>query len=292
MRDRVASSAIIVLVVILPTLIGGPLFAALLLIVGVAAFREYQALVRQIIVSVAPDGSYFELLSIVLFAVTAYVSIGVTAFFAVVALALVLPVLPFLTSTPSSSNLNFATLTSAGSLGLGLAIFAAIALRGSDGSVAATWLERLARTLAIGGLPAPRGLAWVLVVIFVTWVNDTAAYLVGKAIGRHALAPNVSPRKTREGSLAGLVGSSLMGAIGYSTFGLGDWWVGALVGGAIGVAGQIGDLAESYLKRTAGVKDSGNVIPGHGGVLDRIDGLLFAFPTGFVLATALQRLGY
>ncbi len=289
MRDRVASSAIIVLVVIVPTLIGGPLFAALLLFVGLAAFREYHALVRQFVVGVAPRG-YFGLLTIVLFVIAAYVSVGVPALYAVVALALAAPFLPLLPSTPSSSSLNFVTLTSVGSLGLGLAIFAAIALRNSDGAVTAAWLERLAQSLAVGGTPAPRGLAWVLVVILVTWVNDSAAYLIGRTVGRHALAPNVSPHKTIEGSMAGLLGSSLIGAIGFSTFGIGDWWIGSLAGAAIGVAGQVGDLAESYLKRTAGAKDSGNLIPGHGGLLDRIDGLLFAFPTGYVLATVLERL--
>lgn len=148
----------------------------------------------------------------------------------------------------------------------------------------------VAQSLAIGSPPASRGLAWALIVVLVTWVNDSAAYMIGRAIGRHPLAPNISPRKTKEGSIAGLIGSSLIGAIGYSTFGLGDWWIGAVVGGAIGVAGQIGDLAESYVKRTAGVKDSGNLIPGHGGFWDRIDALLFAFPTGYVIATALQHL--
>ena len=257
MRDRVASSAVIVLVVILPTLIGGPIFAALFLIVGLAAFREYLALARQIVVGDTPARGHFGLLAIVFFAIAAYVSVGVTALYAVVALALVAPIVSLLSSPPSSSSLNFATLTSSGSLGLGLAIFAAISLRGSDGSVTAVWLERLAQTLAIGSPPSSRGLAWVLVVILVTWVNDSGAYLIGRAIGRHPLAPNVSPRKTWEGTWAGLIGSSLIGAIGYTTFGLGDWWIGAVAGGAIGVAAQIGDLAESYLKRTAGVKTVG-----------------------------------
>lgn len=290
MRDRVASSAIIVLVVILPTLIGGPIFAVLLLILGLAAFREYLVLVRQIAAGDTPGDGSLAVLPIVLFAISAYVSIGVTALYAVVLLALAIPMLPLLQSTPNEASLNFSTLTSAGSLGFGLAIFAAIALRGNQGSTNATWLEALAQSWAIGSPPASRGLAWVLIVVIVTWTNDSAAYLVGRAVGRHPLAPNVSPRKTMEGSIAGLIGSSLIGAIVYSAFGLGDWWVGALLGGAIGVAGQIGDLAESYLKRTAGVKDSGNVIPGHGGLLDRIDALLFAFPTGFVIANALQRL--
>jgi phosphatidate cytidylyltransferase len=196
--------------------------------------------------------------------------------------------LPLLRTSPSSLSLNSATLASSGSLGLGLAIFSAISLRGSNGSVTAEWLNALAQAVTIGSPSAARGLAWVLIVIFVTWVNDSAAYLIGRAIGRHPLAPIVSPRKTTEGSVAGLLGSALIGSIGFATFGLGNWWIGALTGGLIGIAGQIGDLAESYLKRAAGVKDSGNLIPGHGGLLDRIDGLLFAFPAGYVLASVFE----
>jgi phosphatidate cytidylyltransferase len=289
-RDRIASSAVIVLVVILPTLAGGPVFAALLLALGLAALREYLALVHRLNSGVKPASDPLAAVAVVLFTIAAYVSIGVPVLYAIVAIALVAPLIPMLGTTPSATGLHLATLTSTGSLGLGLAIFAAIALRGSDGTITAGWLEGLARTWAIGSPPAPRGLAWVLIVILVTWVNDSGAYLVGRSIGRRPLAPNVSPRKTIEGSIAGVAGSSLVGAIGFAAFGLGGWWIGALAGGLIGVAGQIGDLTESYLKRAAGVKDSGSLIPGHGGLLDRIDGLLFAFPTGYALASALERL--
>lgn len=290
MRDRVISSAFIVIVVIVPTLVGGLIFAALLLVLGLAVFHEYLALVRKMGVGDAPGSGPLAAMAIILFAIAAYATFGIPAFYAVIAAATVAPMIPLLSASPSSSSLSFATLSSAGSLGLGLAIFAAIALRDSGGSVTSEWFEVLARTFAVGSSPTPRGLAWVLVVIFVTWMNDTGAYLIGKSFGRHPLAPNVSPRKTILGSVAGLAGAALIGAIGFAAFGLGAWWLGALAGGIIGIAGQIGDLAESYLKRAAGVKDSGNLIPGHGGLFDRVDGLLFAFPTGYVLAATLERL--
>jgi phosphatidate cytidylyltransferase len=126
---------------------------------------------------------------------------------------------------------------------------------------------------------SPLGDELVLFVVGVTWIGETAAYLVGSTLGRHKLAPITSPRKTVEGALAQVVVSVGAGAA------LGSWLLpacgGALAlgGGALlGVIGQFGDLAESAVKRSAGTKDTGGLIPGHGGVLDRIDSLLFNLP--------------
>jgi phosphatidate cytidylyltransferase len=82
-----------------------------------------------------------------------------------------------------------------------------------------------------------------------------------------------------------------VGAGLFQGFGLGDWWLGLIVGAVISFAGQIGDLAESLLKRQADMKDSGSIVPGHGGVLDRIDALLFAFPVGFLMSVGFGRFG-
>jgi len=119
---------------------------------------------------------------------------------------------------------------------------------------------------------------WLLLfALAITWANDTLAYFVGRAMGKHPLAPGLSPKKTWEGSIAGIVASLLVGWL----FSL---WLNAqvphlLVMAAIGnLAGQAGDLLESAYKRSAGVKDSGGLLPGHGGVLDRIDALILAIP--------------
>jgi phosphatidate cytidylyltransferase len=129
---------------------------------------------------------------------------------------------------------------------------------------------------------APRGDALVLFVVGVTWIGETMAYVVGSTLGRHKLAPVISPRKTVEGAVAQVAASVLTGAA------LGAWLLpgcgmtAALAGGALlGVVGQVGDLAESVLKRSVGTKDTGGIIPGHGGLLDRIDSLLFNLPAFF-----------
>lgn len=137
-----------------------------------------------------------------------------------------------------------------------------------------------------------RASAFLLLPLLATWAGDTAAYFAGRAWGRAKLAPAASPGKTVVGSVAGLAGSA--GAAG-----LVSWWalaalpvltvpvgIGIGMGFLLGAAGQLGDLAESVIKREAGVKDSGGLLPGHGGVLDRVDALLFAFPAMWILLLA------
>ena len=138
--------------------------------------------------------------------------------------------------------------------------------------------------------PSAARLAWVLTVVLAIWVGDSVALFAGRRFGRLKLAPTISPNKSREGAFGGIIASMVVGAVSFQTFGLGDWWVGLVAGAAIGLAGQ-SDLAESVLKRQAGVKDSGSVVPGHGGILDRIDALLFALPAGFLMAVGLERFG-
>lgn len=122
-----------------------------------------------------------------------------------------------------------------------------------------------------------------IVWLFVTlWVNDTAAYFVGLAMGRHRLAPRISPGKSWEGAVVGLVAATVIAAIGSVGLGV-SVWTGALLGAAVSVTSQTGDFFKSSLKRRAGVKDSGTILPGHGGVIDRFDGLLAASPIVYLL---------
>lgn len=119
----------------------------------------------------------------------------------------------------------------------------------------------------------------ILFLVGVTWIGESAAYLVGSTLGRRKLAPIVSPNKTVEGAVAQLVVSLVSAAaLGWLLL---EWPMvhAMLAGGILGVVGQFGDLAESVMKRSAGVKDASGLLPGHGGVLDRIDSLLFNTPT-------------
>ncbi len=122
----------------------------------------------------------------------------------------------------------------------------------------------------------PHGEAWVILVIAVAMAGDSGGYFVGHAIGRHKLIPHVSPGKTVEGSI-GIVACSLLAAAGCKLlfFRQHDWSEILLLAFVMAVLGQIGDLSESVMKRAFGAKESGGLFPGHGGVLDRIDSLLF-----------------
>jgi len=137
------------------------------------------------------------------------------------------------------------------------------------------WL--LSHFVVLRGLDDGRN--WVFLALFATFASDTAAFFVGRAVGKHHLAPRISPGKTWEGAIAGVCGAiivSLLFTISTPFQLLLTYWQAILLGLLVSVFGQLGDLVESLLKRNMGVKESGRLIPGHGGVLDRTDSIVFA----------------
>jgi phosphatidate cytidylyltransferase len=138
--------------------------------------------------------------------------------------------------------------------------------------------------LMIRSLPGGDGFFYILFTFLVTWFNDTAAYFVGITVGKHKLSPRISPHKSVEGSIGGLVGGAI-GSILLALIFHRSLLLLIILGVFVVVAGQIGDLIESIIKRNAGVKDSGSFLPGHGGLLDRFDSLLLAAPIVYYVIT-------
>ena len=290
MRSRAISSALVVATGLAAVFMGGPVFALLFICLGLAGYREYLKLAARINAAHTSSFAPVGYGSIAALGLAALLDAPPPTLFALVAIAVVAPLTLPLLDPMRQGAFSAWSLASMGSLYLGLPVYAGIAIRSTPGSTGAAWLERLAAQLSVTSDAAPRGLSWALVVILATWVGDSAAYLVGSTWGRRKLAPAISPNKSVEGATGGLISSISVGALTFQGFGLGAWWLGMIVGGVIGVTGQLGDLAESVMKRQAGVKDSGAVIPGHGGILDRIDALLFAFPAAFVIAAGFERM--
>ena len=152
----------------------------------------------------------------------------------------------------------------------------------------ASWAWTIAGILYVGWLlsylVALRGVDdgrnWVFLALFITFASDTSAFFVGRALGKHHLAPRVSPGKTWEGAIAGVVGAIIVSLLFTLRTPLQApfdyWWQAILLGLMVSIFGQLGDLVESLFKRNMGVKESGRSIPGHGGFLDRMDSVAFA----------------
>ena len=148
-----------------------------------------------------------------------------------------------------------------------------------------TFAEILYVGWLLGYLVALRGLdngrSWAFLAIFVTFGSDSAAYFIGGAFGKHKLAPTVSPHKSWEGAFGGLAGAAAVSLLflvikPVQLTSYLNWWQLVIIALAVSVIGQMGDLVESLFKRNTGAKDSGNIFPGHGGMLDRIDSIVFA----------------
>lgn len=286
MRQRSISAIGVVIVGLLPAAMGGPIFAAVATLLCLVGLIEFNAMARRVGNHIAPIG----LVVLPVFSLGAALHGGSQSLLGASALAIGIPLVWGIFRPDLDRAFEDWALTAAGILYLGLPLFSAVALRQYEGSVSSSWLDDVAGWLSLGWDAHPRGLAWLLFVILVTWLGDTFAYLVGRAAGNRPLIPRISPKKTVEGLAGGLAGAAATGGIAVALFGLDiPWWSGMIAGLAIGAVGVIGDLAESLIKRQAGVKDSGTLIPGHGGMLDRLDALLFTWTSGWFVASLLDR---
>jgi len=171
------------------------------------------------------------------------------------------------------------------------AAFLSVFAFGSDTGVLDRVFRQVLAVLYIPGLlsclillrDGDGGARWVFFLLCVVFAGDISALYAGTALGRRKLCPAVSPGKTVEGAAASLAANLIVGAAFKALFLPGVSWTGALAFSvSAGIAGQVGDLFESELKRVAGIKDSGGMLPGHGGLLDRIDALLFAAPVAYI----------
>ncbi len=181
---------------------------------------------------------------------------------------------------------------------LSLALLTTQVFRGNVAGSLHSWALALAGGLYVGlalsFFPRLRnldlGIYWLIIALLGTWTCDSGAYFVGRAYGRHPFFPRISPNKTLEGALGGLItGVALVAPMAHWLLDL-DWGWGILLGIVLVFGATFGDLSESVIKRQVGVKDSSSLIPGHGGMLDRIDSLLFVVPLVYYMSVVIRAL--
>lgn len=284
MKQRSISAIGVVLVGLVPALLGGWVFAVVFTAIAAIAFHEAMTITN-------PAKHVVHLVGmavVILAGILAMLDVGMTGFATLIAIAVGFPLIGSVFA-PDVDGIAEWTSVTASSLYLALPAFAAISLRQTDSWPSSDWIASVA-----GAMPGVRdatggGLAWFLMALLITWLSDTFAYLVGKSMGKRKLIPRVSPNKTVEGAAGGLIAAALTALICNWAFGM-DLHVGLalLIGLGLGVLGQLGDLSESMLKRARGVKDSGNLIPGHGGMLDRIDALIFVLVAAWLIAPVVS----
>jgi len=273
LRDRARSAAVLAPPILLALLLGGPWIALVVAVaVALGAMEAFRLLT-------AAGHASFPVLGVVLAVVIALgdsvrqLPGGSGLLLAGVGLVLVASAA--ITRPDPREGLATLMTTTFGALWVGLLGFVP-RLAAADAPVVEGSL--------LGWLGGER--AWVLILLLTVWTFDTAAYGVGRRFGQRHFIPHISPGKTVEGTVGGVIGAVLVCGLLVAAVGRPPV-AGLVLGLVIALAAQVGDLAESMLKRAAGAKESGRLIPGHGGLLDRIDSFLFAAPVAFLYVVAV-----
>ena len=273
LRDRARSAAILVPPLLIAMWLGGPWIA---LVVGLAVVLAARELFRLL---TAAGHHSMPLLGILLAVVVALGdSVKVVpggSGLLLASLGIVLVGTGALTRLDPREGLAVFATTTFGALYVGMLGFV-VRLSTTDSPV---------DPAAILGVLGPDR-AWILALVLVVWAFDTAAYFTGRRFGRRPFMHHISPSKTLEGVGGGLVVAGLVGALFVAALGR-PWLAGLVFGVVLGAAAQAGDLVESMLKRAAGAKESGTLIPGHGGMLDRVDSFLFAAPVAYFYVVSI-----
>jgi phosphatidate cytidylyltransferase len=273
LRLRLASAAVLVPLLVAVVWAGRPWLTILLAAVAALAAREVFDLLRRAGFAVRPWlGIGAALLFVGLDAL--YAPFGNDLSFVAVGLVVVVAaIVSFTDQDPRQGFLTWVA-TSFGVVYVGLVAFMVRIL-----AVA----PELPPTAPLAGF-LDGGRVWLLILVLGVWTYDTTAYAAGRLIGRGRFLAHISPSKTWSGVLGGALGAVIVSAVLVSASG-GPLVGGLLLGGLISAGAQAGDVAESMLKRAAGAKDSGRLIPGHGGILDRVDSFLFAAPAVYLYLT-------
>ncbi len=273
MRQRAITAAVLVPLLLIVIALGGVAIAAAIAVITVFAAREVFALLRAAAHPALPALGTVLALTVILDAAFPEVLEG--SGLLLIAIGVVLVAVASFTRQDPRDGLSTWEATVFGALYVSLLAFVIRLGHTAPAIPAGAPLEPLG---------AERG--WIVLLILAVWSYDTGAYLVGRQFGREKFLTHISPSKTYAGLIGGVVASTVVVALMLVGLGQAPWHA-ILLGPLAALAAQAGDLAESMLKRAAGSKDSGTLIPGHGGMLDRVDSFLFAAPVVTLYVVAL-----
>lgn len=245
---RLASAAVLLAITAVSLVVGGYIFAVVVGIVFAGTYREWEQMVT--LKPLTPIG--IVLIVLVGISPIAYPWLGAFGTMGVVTLGAVIALV---------TDREAALWRVGGLLFFGAVIVAILAIRGTtnDGILAGVFIGT------------------------VIWSTDTGAFFTGRQVGGEKLAPDISPGKTWSGAVGGLAVGTLLGLVFWLIFTHSPWWIGLVISAGLSLLGQIGDLTESAVKRRFRVKDSGDIIPGHGGLMDRLDSVTFGLIASFLI---------